>query len=619
MPHLLPSPVLSIGFTGHISIAIDGAAAEAVERGAGTIFAALRHALAPAVAREKEFFAASAPVLRLVTMGADGADLLGARAARQNDLQSCYIIPFAWDEYRRDFSAAGAAAADELILSAKTLLELPGRRDEGPRAYERADNLILSNIDLLLAVWDGTSAHGRAGTGDVVQAAVVKRIPVVVIDPASPGTPGIIVVPPVAGLEPPVAVDLARKPFPAHPVDFVHDIISPPARRRQRQSLADLMAEAPRSPTWRFEYPLLLRAVAGRRSPRRPAASEPTSVQGPSEAAAAPPPLAHADARNVADFEYARQTVDQLAVKYGQLFRSSATSSYLIVIIGVWISGLAGLLVPALQGASIAMQFVANAVVIADASLSSRRRWQERWLDYRVVAERLRWLGLRYSFGLGGEPKDSPDVRTKVSWTDWYAQRMAHALGPPRGKIETATVAAAADRLLQVEIPHQIEYHRTAVRQLGTLEARLSCAANVALVAALAVAVALATAAVRAGGLHAVGWRPLAIVLLTVLPATMTGFNGLRADADLLRLVERSAQTVVLLFRIRRAILAEPRDYDNVSSAMRRLAAIMRNELAEWRFVIESRRSRGERRKVVKKRGPFFGLWRWAKGLMARR
>ena len=73
----------------------------------------------------------------------------------------------------------------------------------------------------------------------------------------------------------------------------------------------------------------------------------------------------------------------------------------------------------------------------------------------------------------------------------------------------------------------------------------------------------------------------------------MTSLNGLRVDADLARLVERSTQTTALLFRARRIILAEPRDYDHMASNMHWLAAIMRSELEEWRFVIESRRSRG--------------------------
>ncbi len=613
LEELLPPPVLSIGLTGHRDIAMGGLAAEAIEHTVGDILGTLRRALAPAIAQQAGYFSAATPIMRLTTMGAEGADLLGTRAAGKCGVEISYVIPFALDEYRNDFSPTSAAVAVENMSRAASLLELPGRRDEGPRAYERANEIILSNIDLLLAVWDGQRAQGRGGTGDVVQAAVVKCIPIVVIDPRSPSAPTILAATPIDDFEPSVASDLARKPLPTNLIDLVHSIVNPPPGLAQRRGLIDLIADTPRSAAWRFEYPFLLKMVAGRPIARRkPAAGLAHSVQLPGGAVAGSS-FAYADRLNVAGLDHTRETIDRLAVQYGRLFRSSSVSQYLVVILGVWVSGVIGLLVPSLSGASIIVQLLANALVLADSAFRARHRWQERWLDYRVVAERLRWLSFRCSFGLGAGPQTQPDIRRNASWTDWYLQRMARALGPPQGKIDTISVAAAADQLLDVEIPDQISYHRVAVRQLGTLERRLSCAARAALVAALGVAVALAIAALRTGSLEAITWKPLAIVLLAVLPATMTGLNGLRVDADLVRLVERSAQTIALLFRIKRVILAAPHDYDHVAANMQRLASIMGNELAEWRFVIESRRSRGSRRGIGKKRNKFFPVLRKAR------
>ena len=420
------------------------------------------------------------------------------------------------------------------------MLELPGRRDEGPRAYERANDIILSNIDLLLAVWSGGRAHGRAGTGDVVQAAIVKGIPIVVIDPQSPSAPAVLAAAPIDDFEAPVASDLPRRPLPTDLIDFVHAIVSPPPQLVQRQGLIDLIAETPRSARWRFEYPLLLKTIGGRRIASRkpaPAAATTGSPQrpwAPQAEALQRLPLPMTTSWSVLDHK--RKTIDGLAVQYGQLFRSSSVSQYLIVILGVWISGVIGLLVPSLAAASIVVQLLANALVVADAAFRGRHRWQERWLDYRVVAERLRWLGFRYAIGLGAGRQIEFAMRSRKSWIDWYLQRTAHALGPPQGKIDAVSIAAAADHLSEVEIPEQIDYHRGTFRQLGLLERRLSFAAHAALMASLGVAVLLAIAAVRAGSLEAVGLKPLAIVLLAVLPGTMTSLNGLRVDADLVRL-----------------------------------------------------------------------------------
>jgi hypothetical protein len=117
-------------------------------------------------------------------------------------------------------------------------LTIGGWGTEGPRAYERANDVILSNIDLLVAVWNGSRAHGRAGTGDVVQDAVLKGIPIIVVDPQSPAAPGILVAPPIDDVEPPVASDLARRPLPADLTAFIHGIVSPPSKRAQRGALS---------------------------------------------------------------------------------------------------------------------------------------------------------------------------------------------------------------------------------------------------------------------------------------------------------------------------------------------------------------------------------------------
>jgi hypothetical protein len=606
LAELLPSPVLSVGLTGHRNITMGGKAAEAIEHCIGAVLGALQRALAPAIAQEAAYFSATTPMMRFITMGAEGADLLGAHAARRCGLMTCYVIPFALDEYRKDFSTSSAAIAADLMPQAASLLQLPGRRDEGARAYERANEVILSNIDLLLAVWDGQRARGRAGTGDVVQAAVGKHIPVIIIDPQAPSAASVLAMPPIDDFEPPAASDLSRKPLPADLTDFVHSILRPPPRLAQRQGLIDLIAETPRSAAWRIEYTALLRVVAGRPIIRRALGADPSKTLLPSGDAAARSAFANCYGLDASGLDHARDTIDRLAVQYGQLFRSSSVSQYFVVILGVWISGMIGLLVPSLAAASIATQLLANALVLADSAFRSRHRWQERWLDYRVVAERIRWLGFSCAFGLGAAHPTRARTGRNASWTDWYLQRMAQALGPPQGKIDAASVATAADRLTEVEIPDQISYHRAAVRQLGTLERRLSFAAQAALVAALAVAFLLIAAALRAGSFEALGWRQYAIALLAVLPATMTGLNGLRVDADLVRLVERSAQTITLLFRIRRVILAAPQDYDHVVANMQRLAATMGSELAEWRFVIESRRSRDNRRRFRKKRRRFF-------------
>lgn len=141
------------------------------------------------------------------------------------------------------------------------------------------------------------------------------------------------------------------------------------------------------------------------------------------------------------------------------------------------------------------------------------------------------------------------------------------------------------------EIAGQIDYHRRAFRQLGLLEQRLAGVARIVL---------WVTPAAALIGVWAVTeWREraqlIASLILFALPAATSAFNGLRAEADLVRLAERSAAAAVALARLRRAIDAAAPTYDRIAVAAMRAAAIMAGELSDWRFVLERRRARARR------------------------
>src|SRR5262249_19829044 len=112
--------------------------------------------------------------------------------------------------------------------------------------------------------------------------------------------------------------------------------------------------------------------------------------------------------------------VDEAAVRYGQLFRSSSVSRYLLVLAGSLVGGLTSLLFHELSGAGIAIQAVVNGLVIADTAAGSRWRWQERWLEYRVVAQRLRWIALLRPLAISAGPSREERFETTSSWASWY-------------------------------------------------------------------------------------------------------------------------------------------------------------------------------------------------------
>ncbi len=146
-----------------------------------------------------EFYSTSTPRLRFFSALAEGADQEAAKIAlklgedangndEKNSSSLSYtlecIFPFPKEEYIKDFSESEEALAkfkkllqDENIQS---IFELEKPVDElhRPKAYEASGVLMLENIDILIAVWDGRPST-PGGTGDIVEKAQVRGIPIV--------------------------------------------------------------------------------------------------------------------------------------------------------------------------------------------------------------------------------------------------------------------------------------------------------------------------------------------------------------------------------------------------------------------------------------------------------
>lgn len=124
----------------------------------------------------------------------------------------------------------------------------------------------------------------------------------------------------------------------------------------------------------------------------------------------------------------------------------------------------------------------------------------------------------------------------------------------------------------------------------------------IATAATVVVAAAVGLSGHFAGGVQHVAWKPLALVALAIFPAITTAFNGIRADADLVQPVERSALATVALTRLRRALKQSALNYDRVAAAATRVSLLMGDELSEWRFMLENRRLRQSRRPEWRRR-----------------
>ena len=95
----------------------------------------LKDGAAAVQAGAADCFAAGEPRFVFVSALADGADQIAAEAALELGFSLQAVLPFARDDYRRDFKRAGAAARfDALIGKARNGARAAGRaRPASPR------------------------------------------------------------------------------------------------------------------------------------------------------------------------------------------------------------------------------------------------------------------------------------------------------------------------------------------------------------------------------------------------------------------------------------------------------------------------------------------------------
>lgn len=152
---------MRIGITGHSNLS-----SESVPLVAEELRKALPEATEPLVG---------------VSCLARGADQVFARAVLEHGGELEVVLPAA-DYRERKVKPDNRAEFTELISKASTVTTMPypeSNRD----AYLAASEHVLSNVDAMIAVWDGRPSDGRGGTGDVVQVARTRDIPVTVVWP----------------------------------------------------------------------------------------------------------------------------------------------------------------------------------------------------------------------------------------------------------------------------------------------------------------------------------------------------------------------------------------------------------------------------------------------------
>ena len=578
---------LCVGITGHRHEALAPDYLARLPEQIRDVLDLLTRGSATVQAGAADCFAACEPRFVFVSALADGADQIATEAALEQGFSLQAVLPFARDEYRRDFTRAGAATRfDALIGKAERVLELPGGRDREPEAYMMAGRATVAHCDVLIAVWDGLPARGRGGTAEVVQLAIKRGSPVVHL-PIDGAAPAQIV---WSAFDPMVVTEglqaTAERPFDkAHVEQMLAAELLPPTDPQERRFLEQFAQERTRSYRARIEYPLLLAVTGVKRF--KPgnfrdafcAAQIDDEWRQYREAH-----LDHHGAETSLDLlKDAYSWSDRLAGDFAQTYRSGHVFNFVLGGVAVCI-GLSGFMAPHASLQLALFEFLITLSIILNTKVGVRNEWHRRWLDYRQLAERLRPMRSLKLLGIAApDPPGSITNPVSARWIDWYAGAIWRAMGCPGGAIDENREAELARAVATFEIAPQVAYHHKSSGQIDKLDQRLEKVAGWMFMATLLVSIAViagytfAPIVVREFN----SWFQL---VSSGFPALGTAVFGIRFQGDFGGSAVRSEATANTLGQIDAELMRGvelPRAADLTEQAAR----TMLEDLDEWRLV----------------------------------
>ena len=357
----------------------------------------------------------------VVSSLAEGSDRIVARAGQAAGYTLEAVLPFARTEYARDFATPQSRAEFEHLLGIATaVFELDGAPDERGRAYEAAGFVMLANIDLLVAIWDGEEAAGIGGTAQIVSRAIADGIPVVRIDPQNPSVMEISWS--QAGDLPP-AHAYAQQRHTFRPADeatvglVIQDILALPDEAKA--SLPQYLAEKERRWNFCLWYPLLL-CVFLVRAPRLsdfrlPPALADTQAQWKKYFDILPKDQAQRPAIETTLLP-AFSAADHLGIFYSLVYRGTYVFNFFVAALAVTLA-LTGIFLhdPDVKVYLVAAEFAIIVTILVTWSVGIRRQWHRRWLEYRRLAECLRHM--RILAPLGAEGRSAAPVSMSTDRT----------------------------------------------------------------------------------------------------------------------------------------------------------------------------------------------------------
>jgi hypothetical protein len=437
--------------------------------------------------------------LGVISPLAEGADRLVAREvlARPGAVLEL-ALPMPTDDYLEDF--ASPESRDEFRdlrdrASLVTVMAPSGRVG----AYAWVGRYVVERCDVLIAVWDGERAHGEGGTGEIVELARDRNVPLFWI--RADGTE--LTWEPLATIEPHREID-----------HFNSQPLSPSAVARKSTQLHDGLLSAGR--------------------------------QSGLDAATLAPYLSWITPHLV--------RADLLAERYHRWYRHAGSILFAGSFLAVAVAAYQALVRPEWLWL-VWVEAFAMASLLLVLYVARRFQLHNRWLGYRCLAEQFRSGFFLALVGIGQARTESGPVVTQLLPKIWVPRLFDELwMARPRDPLPIGLVRQVRDFIGTAWLNDQISYNRRARDHNHTVEVVLKAVVAVLFMATLLVSVVHATE-LREEAHH---WLELSSILL---PAAAAALHGIRSQRDYVRNAERASHLLDGLMHIRirlRTCLPEP-------------------------------------------------------------
>jgi hypothetical protein len=569
-------------------------------------------------------FAPGCATLRVVSPLAEGADRIVAEAALGLGYQLHCPMPFAQAEFEKDFEPPEALEPDSLTRFHDLLecaerstglvkFELDGSRKNAPAAYGAAGRVVLNQSDVLIVIWDGKEAAGAGGTVQTLHEAIFYQVPVLWIDAVAPHVWQLLRTgEQLACLDPGGAGRCVPKQADGQELEaLIEESLRPPdpedvsaGHGKPKRDLREAFF-GERKPTWNvaFVWKFLRDAVGSNRFRLQLFKIEDFENAVANDWPDDAPGVAGRVNRQLRK-HYA--WADKLADLYADRYRSAFVSAYLLSVLSVFLALLcmaAGWRTHAREVFCTLAELAVIAVIFGLIAWGRSRRWHERWIDYRLVAELVRQL--RFLVPLGGGrpfPRFSPHLATfgnpARTWMYWHVRAIERETGLSSAQV-TLDYLKSCLRYLGDVVEEQIRFHQTSQKRLGRIDHRLHLAGLIlfgltglaCFLHSLLHGELLRLPRIELPPWLSPGWLTLLCAVLPALGAALAGINN---QGEFLRISKRSRAMAQRLAQVKgeiEALLESPSDptFGQVLAIASTVAQLMVDEVLDWRVLFQDR------------------------------